>query len=213
MCEWESRLAAWLDRELAQDEDIELELHVSRCAQCRSRAEAYERTSRAFDAYCDAVTLAFARQKASSSKWAAVAAAVAAAAVWAFLTAHPRAPITKPAPVPHVTAPRRSALAREVPPLEPPRSSPGEPSFINRGSLSRVQSQNAATPARIQRGRFLPPEPAVEIDIPADALLPPGAAPAGTTFLVDFSVAPDGSAQAIRLTPQLTGLDRRAAQP
>jgi hypothetical protein len=43
--------------------------------------------------------------------------------------------------------------------------------------------------------------PAIEITIPAEAVLPPGAAPAGATFVADVTIASDGSAQQFRLRP------------
>ena len=45
------------------------------------------------------------------------------------------------------------------------------------------------------------PEPAIQITIPADAVLPPGAAPEGASFIAEVSIAPDGSAQEVSLRP------------
>jgi hypothetical protein len=56
-------------------------------------------------------------------------------------------------------------------------------------------------------------EPALEIAIPADAILPPGAVPEGVSFDANVTIAPDGSAQQINLTPQLTEFERRSSQP
>jgi hypothetical protein len=46
-----------------------------------------------------------------------------------------------------------------------------------------------------------PSEPAVEIIIPAEAMYPPGAVPAGFSFIADVSFAADGSPHALRLWP------------
>ena len=58
----------------------------------------------------------------------------------------------------------------------------------------------------------LPGAPAVEIAIPADAIFPPGAVPAGVSFTADVTMASDGSAEQIRLRPQLTEFEMRGNQ-
>jgi hypothetical protein len=59
---------------------------------------------------------------------------------------------------------------------------------------------------------LLPGAAAVEIAIPADAIFPPGAVPAGVSFTADVTMASDGSAEQIRLRPQLTEFETRGAQ-
>jgi hypothetical protein len=58
-----------------------------------------------------------------------------------------------------------------------------------------------------------PPEPAVEIAIPGDAMFPPGAVPEGMNFIADVTLAPDGSTERLRLRPRLAGFERRQSQP
>jgi hypothetical protein len=64
----------------------------------------------------------------------------------------------------------------------------------------QVQSKNV---------NWVPSEPAIEIVVPAESMFPPGAVPEGFAFTADLSIAPDGSAQQIRLRPQLIALERR----
>jgi anti-sigma factor RsiW len=215
MCDFEKKLVAWIDRELSENEAVEVEQHLTACAECQPRMEAYERARVAFNDYCDAVAAANARPTTSRLKLAALGAgAIAAAAVLALFMAHPRQQFRRPqqrVTTPAARAPR-AALAEAVPNLKAREANPKEPTPIARKSTTRVHARNVVAPAPTQHASFLP-EPAVQIDIPADALLPPGAAPAGANFVVDFSVAPDGSAQGIRVTPQLTGFERRTTQP
>jgi hypothetical protein len=137
--------------------------------------------------------------------------ALAAAAVLAFVALHPQAQVTRPQP--RFTAPTtrvpRTVLA-ESPNLTPREANSKGSQPVRRTSAYRARSRNAL--AQVSSTSYLP-GPAVQIDIPADAVLPPGAAPAGTNFVIDFSVAPDGSTQPIRVTPQLAGFERRVAQP
>lgn len=215
MCEFEKHLVAWLDRELPDDEDAELELHIRACAQCRSRAEAYERSSLAFSAYCDAAMAVNDKRKTSRRKIVAMGAgAVAAAAALAFLTLHPHQQVARPQP--RVTAPAAKSprtVFAEAAGTVAPREPTARVSTPAKNSVRIVQPKRTAAEERRQQTRFVVAEPAMQVDIPADALLPPGAVPAGTNFVVDFSLAPDGSAQEIRVTPQLAGFERRVAQP
>ena len=87
-------------------------------------------------------------------------------------------------------------------------------------NLPELERRHAAEPTRraAPRPRFAqthwpPAPPAVEIAIPADAIFPPGAAPEGVSFAADVTIAPDGSAQQIRLRPQLTEFERRPTRP
>jgi len=63
------------------------------------------------------------------------------------------------------------------------------------------------SPARVARN-WLPPEPSVQIAIPAEALLPPGAAPDGIGFIADMRILTDGSMQQVGWQPQLVGFER-----
>jgi hypothetical protein len=44
-----------------------------------------------------------------------------------------------------------------------------------------------------------PMDTAIQIAIPAEAMFPPGAMPAGVNFIADLRIAPDGSVQQVRL--------------
>ena len=54
MCDFSGKLIAWLDRELPDNEAADVERHLRACSECRSRVDAYEQVSSAFDAYCEA---------------------------------------------------------------------------------------------------------------------------------------------------------------
>ena len=80
-------------------------------------------------------------------------------------------------------------------------------------NVSAAQTGQASASAQSYDASGFPAEPAVEITIPADAIFPPGAVPEGVSFAADVTIAPDGSAQQIRLRPQLTEFERRSSQP
>jgi hypothetical protein len=44
-----------------------------------------------------------------------------------------------------------------------------------------------------------PMDAAIQIAIPAEAMFPPGAMPAGVNFIADLRIAADGSVQQVRL--------------
>src|SRR5258708_16545308 len=54
MCDFSGRLVAWMDRELRDNEAVDVERHVRDCSECRRRVDAYAEASRAFVAYFDA---------------------------------------------------------------------------------------------------------------------------------------------------------------
>jgi hypothetical protein len=56
-------------------------------------------------------------------------------------------------------------------------------------------------------------QPAIEIAFPADEMFAPGAVPDGIQFVADVTIAPDGSAERLRLRPRLAGFERRTTQP
>src|SRR5260370_42519951 len=54
MCDFSGRLVAWMDRELRDNEAVDVERHVRDCSECRRRVDAYAEVSRAFVAYFNA---------------------------------------------------------------------------------------------------------------------------------------------------------------
>ena len=219
MCEFTGKLAACLDRELSADDHVAVERHLQICAECRGRVEAYREVSRAFDSYCDAycktLTASRPRRKLPRPVWAASGLAVAAAAVVAFLLLAPRArvpvsPVETPRPMPGAAIPPlqdgpvQAAQAAAAPVKGLPRTE---------RSRRREQISPAAPLSQERDANGFALGPAVEIAIPADAIFPPGAIPEGVGFTADVTIAPDGSAQQIRLRPQLTEFERRSTQP
>lgn len=70
--------------------------------------------------------------------------------------------------------------------------------------LPALPTQNA--------GEF-PAEPPIQIDIPADAMFPPGAVPPGMSFTADLTIASDGSPERLGLRPRLAAFEGRSNQP
>jgi len=211
MCEFSGRLIAWLDRELPDEDAADVERHLELCAECRSCVEAYRRVTTAFDQYCDAYCEAAMASVAGGKRRRRVlraweAAALAAAAIAALLLfvarAHVQlAPVAAPASLVGTSAAPHSNLAVDGRQGARPMNSSAE------------QTGRADASAQSYDASGFPAEPAVEIAIPADAILPPGAVPEGVSFTADVTIAPDGSAQQIRLRPQLTEYERRSSQP
>jgi anti-sigma factor RsiW len=184
MCDGRRKLIAWLDGELPQEEGAEIARHVEGCAECRSECEAYERVSKTFDAYCDAVVAAKTHRRVPRWLPALSGAAVAVAVTMLFLSL-PRARV-EPRPVP---APVAAAVPVTV--LAPPPA-PGRKIRRPRPPVARVHEQVA---------RWRPAESAVQIAIPAEAMFPPGAMPEGMSFIAEVSIGADGSVDRLRLRP------------
>ena len=212
MCEFSGKqLIAWLDRELPAEDAADVQRHLEFCAECRSRVEAYRQATAAFDqychAYCEAAMASVSGGKRRGrvlTRWeAAVLAAAAIAALFLFVArAHVQlSPVGAPAPLVGTSAVPRSNLAADGRQGAEPMNSSAE------------QTGQASASAQSYDASGVPAEPAVEIAIPADAILPPGAVPEGVSFAADVTIAPDGSAQQIRLRPQLTEYERRSNQP
>ena len=200
MCKYSTKLIAWLDRELAPEEMTELEQHLRDCGECRSNVAKYERASQIFDDYCHAVLNAAPDR--NHHHWIPI---LSAAAVMLFLVATAavvlRTPVQRLSPSPTASVqPARSPLVSE--PATPP---------ANAMRPRRARQK----PVRIQASDGLPwpPQPAVEVAIPADSMYPPGALPEGVSFIADVNFAPDGSARQMRLRPRLTAIERSAPQP
>ena len=218
MCDFAKKLMAWLDRELPDDDAVTVERHLQGCPECRDRVEAYRRVSGAFDrycdAYCDAVTASkpgrrLTRPVLTISGGVAVAAAVA---MFFLLAARSRVQPAAlgAAPIPAVVdAAKVLPLAHEAQPV-PAEIRPVAQAKRRKGA---EQVKQAVTQRQSDETSWLASEPAVEIAIPADAILPPGAVPEGVGFTADVMIAPDGSAQQVRLHPQLTEFERRPTRP
>jgi anti-sigma factor RsiW len=184
MCDSQTKLIAWLDRELSAEEAAGVERHIEGCQECRSRLAAYERASETFDLYCDAVV---AKTRRRSPVWVLALAGAVAASVVIFL-AFPRTHV-EPPPVLTPTITAASAPVRTPPVVQP-------------GQLAEHKAfhrQHSVAPAPIRAGKWQPPETTVQIAIPAEAMFPPGAMPNGLNFIAEMSIAPDGSVKQVRL--------------
>lgn len=241
MCELSGKLVAWMDGELAQDEAAAVERHLGACAECRTCVAEFERVSREFDAYSDAL----AQSKGSGSAvrrerilWAATAAILLAA----FL-AYPRRHV---APTPQEV---NATAAVSEPSPDSTRSvamqpAPDEVGAVGSGtstvrarrqrvhanrvvakraaaccSLTTMSGATANAPAAAtpslapQNATWFGNEPSVQIAISATAIFPPGALPDGIDFVADLSIGADGSVQQVRLQPQVSELERRSSKP
>ena len=207
MCEFSGQLIAWLDRELPAEDAADVERHLELCAECRSCVEAYRQVTTAFDQYCDAYCEA-SRASVAGGKgrrrvlraWEAAALGAAAiAALFLFVAREHVQRLSVRAPEPVASTPIVSQRTETTHATQPPHA-----------TAARAQRSGQATPPlKIGEGNEVSSEPALEIAIPADAILPPGAVPEGVSFDADVTIAPDGSAQQINLTPQLTEFERR----
>jgi anti-sigma factor RsiW len=190
------KLVAWLDGELSIDEAAYLEQHLGACLECGAKVDAYKKVGVAVQAYWHAATSSGTHRVAPIRVLPYIGAAAAAAALAFFLLRpHPRLlePAVQPAPaISYVVAVPDAKPASPAPSLhiKPPRV---------RHSAESPQSLPTNWP---------PAESAVQIAIPAEALFPPGAVPQGVAFVVDLSIAPDGSPQRLRLEPQLIQFER-----
>jgi anti-sigma factor RsiW len=218
MCDFTEKLMTWVDKELSDYDAAAVERHLQGCPECRDRVETYRRVSSAFDrycdAYCDAVTASkpgrkLTRRVLAISGGVAVAAAVAMffllAARWRVQPAAPSA-----APIPTVID-----VAKTLPPAHVAQPAPAVIRPVARIERRKraEQAKQAAAQGPSKETSWLASEPAVEIAIPADAFFPPGAVPEGVGFTADVTIAPDGSAQQVRLHPQLTEFERRPTRP
>jgi anti-sigma factor RsiW len=207
MCDFSGKLMPWLDHELPANDAADVVRHLQLCLECRGRVEAYRQLSGAFDGYCDAyydeIMALRPRRKLSRRTLTVAGAAALAAAMAALFLLAPRArirlsPVLAPAP------PVQAAQAAAAPIKTIPRL---------KRSKGAEQIRHASPQPQALATNWLPPEPAVEIAIPADAIFPPGAVPEGVSFTADVTIAPDGSAQQIRLRPQLAEFERRSTRP
>ena len=200
MCKYSTKLIAWIDRELEPEEMAGLEQHLAICDECRVNIAKYERVSQICDDYCHAVMTA--AQDRGQRRWlpilsaaAAILFLVATAAVVLRIRVQPLSPspaaVVRPAPSPLVSE---------------PATAPGNVMHPRRARPKPVRAEAG-------NGPTLPPQPAIEVAIPADSMYPPGAVPEGVNFVADVNFAPDGSARQMRLRPHLTAIERSTPQP
>jgi anti-sigma factor RsiW len=203
MCDFPGRLVAWLDGEMPEGEAAEVQRHVQSCVECRSRIDAYERVSKGVKAYCDEA--AATKVHRGAVRWELVLSAAAVVGI-ALLMAFPRARV-------------QQTLAQQTLAQQAAAAAPALPAAAAVGSAARVfetapasekkiHRRRVAVPAQIQNTNWVAAEPGIQIAIPAEAMFPPGAVPDGINFVAEVSIAPDGSAQGLRLQPRLVGMER-----
>jgi Putative zinc-finger len=205
MCDYSSKLIAWLDRELQPEEMAAVQQHLPNCAECRASLSKYKLVSQDIDDYCHAMMTASQSDRAHRG-WAVLSAAAAilvlagtAAVLWhSRLQARSAAPALAVSPITAI-----HALPAEAPELPRPAGAARKSSRAH-----RVNSPSALQPVH-----WVPPQPALQVAIPADSMFPPGAVPEGISFVADVNFAPDGSARQIRLRPRLTAIERSVSQP
>jgi len=230
MCEFSKKLIALMDGELLECESAQLERHLRACAECRNQLARYKRASAAFNAHCEATFAAKTRRK--SSRWlpAAVALGAAAAVIAALLiftdkhAAQLPPQMPPPAEAGHVAAqPAEPAVIA----TNPAAAAVPIASAIHGASRRHVgatvprlrnveRETRSAVPAQFSRVRNptpFPPQPPIEIAIPADAMFPPGAVPPGMSFTAQLTITADGSPEQLGLRPRLAGFERSKNQP
>jgi anti-sigma factor RsiW len=203
MCELSARLVAWLDGELLDSEATDVERHLNTCHECRKRIEKYTKVRGMLGAYCDA-TLAAKEPKHGALGWAPVLGAAAALAVLFLVFSH-----RSGEHLPGVASNAPAVSASEV--VAPAASSPLAAPLATRKPRKRTLSVSVRPEVESQ-GSWQSAAPALEIDIPGEAVFPPGALPPGVDFVADVSIATDGSAQQLRLRPQLTRFEEGPSQ-
>jgi len=188
MCEFSEKLIAHLDGELAAGEAAEVERHVGACAECCSRLRTYERLSHCVEAYCDAKLDASTPRTVMPGKSVLLGAGAAAVVAMVALL---------------VVVPRLRDVPRStvIPRAEAPAIVVAQTAHATVAPVKKTHRRAAAAPAQVRETNWLPAEPAIRIAIPAEALLPPGAVPAGVTFVADVRIAPDGSARQMIVWP------------
>lgn len=208
MCEHSKKLVAWIDQELDTGEIAAMERHCEVCSACRETAAKYRKTSRLLDAYCESALTAGLRR--SRRHWVPALSLAAAVLLCVLTTLAVIRERTKQSPV---AAP--AGYSKATPVLEQQVAGQVEKT-VDAGHVDRprprVHRRHVASRPAFQATRWLPAQPTVEIAIPAESLLPPGALPEGLNFAADVSLAPDGTAEQMRLRPQLVRWEGRPRQ-
>lgn len=207
MCEFSTKLIAWHDGELPDHEAAAVEQHVRVCSECRDQLDACKQVSGMVNAYCDAALAS--QTRGALPRWAPALGAAASVALLLIIFVHMRAQRALPAAPAAPAATTATAAARAAAVAAPL----AVPQAAHPPSIKRVRRHFAAAPRAQQtqdtqaNANWPPSEPAIQIAIPGEAILPPGALPPGIDFIADVSIAADGSAQRLRLQPQLTGFE------
>lgn len=236
MCEFSGKLIAWMDGELRESDAANVERHVSACGKCRELLAAYQQASGAFEAFCEA-TFAAGTRRAGVPRRALVACVAAAAAIAVLLlwplerVAQTPARLAPAAGTRHAAEEGADGRTVEAPAAISVRAQAALPAVhtgntVNKArrtyasQVSPKQSPDRQTqitptqePSPRQSADAFPAEPPIQIDIPADAMFPPGAFPQGMVFSADLTISADGSPERLRLRPQLAGFERRTDQP
>ena len=205
MCDFPGRLVAWLDGEMPEGEAAEVQRHVQGCVECRSRIDSYERVSKGVNAYCDEAVATKVHR--GAVRWELVLSAAAVVGI-ALLMAFPRARVEQ-------TLAQQTLKEQAAAPAVHDATAVGSAAGVFEtapASEKKVHRRRRAVPAPIQNSNWVATGPAIQIAIPAEAMFPPGAAPDGVNFVAEVSIAPDGSAQGLRLQPRLVGM-QRTTQP
>jgi hypothetical protein len=210
MCEFSGQLMAWMDHELSAEETVAVERHLETCSECFGNAALYRHVSCEFDAYCDAVTASSAHRHLPRWIPAACAAGALAASAAIFL-ALPRTRVETPAVSPAQTV---VAAASGDGASKSHAAASALSKFYRRKAVAIAHATKANRGfAQSQDSAPRPMQPAIEIAFPADEMFAPGAVPDGIQFVADVTIAPDGSAERLRLRPRLAGFERRTTQP
>jgi hypothetical protein len=187
-----------------------VERHLEACSEGRIEVDAYKRVSGEFDAYCDEAMTSNVRH--GDPRWVPVVSAVGAvAAVVALFFVWPRTPVQPPAFL-------SSKVVVSVSAADTTEGLPARVRSIQkihrRQVVTPVQIHNTIVPTVQNQDAYIPTnEPMIQIAIPADEMFPPGAVPEGIHFTADLTIAADGSAERLRLSPRLAVFERRTTLP
>src|SRR5215469_17656228 len=178
MCKLPGNLVAWMDGELAENEAASVAQHVEGCAECRAQVALYRTVSNDFAANYTSLKSAAAGSSAPRrvSLWVPGVGAVAAAIALVFIMM-PR-PVEGPAPIPQ-------------PAIAAPAIAKTSPTTVNMARARRRLTVHRKAEAT----NWAMAEPVISIEIPADAMFPPGAVPEGVRYIASVSLAGDGSVQ------------------
>jgi anti-sigma factor RsiW len=186
MCEYSDKLVALLDGELQFEETLKTGQHLDHCAECRGRLRAYERLTDSVNAYCAAKLNSATTRRAKP--WKPMALRVGAAAVVATMALF--------LAVPHMRNVRRPAgVVVEATP---------DVAIVKTTQILAAPVKKAyrrPVPAQIRETNWFPQEPDIQIAIPADAVLPPGAVPEGVSFVADVKIPANGLARPVFVWP------------
>jgi len=196
MCELRDKIMAWLDGEIPGGEATEIERHIHRCEECKQRMASYKEISAAIVSHCESRFISRVRPplRLRSKPVFAFAAAAALVLVLARHAGHERRP--SQLQVNEVVQSAVPGIAGKS--LVAPDGSSSKP--VHRQGSIRVSAR--PEPQRYARkGNSVSGESVVQITIPAESMFAPGAVPQGASFSAELILAPDGSAQSIRLHP------------